>query len=252
MSKKWLPAWLCLVAMVGCDDTSEPVVGPAAELGIVRFDVRSTPTRLEIDGLDADGQRVGHLALEIGTFALEEDGRTVYGRRMDVEVIGRAVHHESEGMVPLQLPLLSADELRDVNVFITDPHVYPLLAARGIALEQEVGSPIVDEQPYAAGLNVGCEFCQQSCYYAPPCGPYSCGQWYDPVNGGTGQYICCPGNNFTERRCTTFPGSTACGTVGMGGCAVCWSTNHSGYCYAGERSAQAECGQATACGYEFN
>jgi len=232
---------LLIIGAIGCTTESE---NP--------FAVRETSSSLQIVHRE-DGVELGRLDLSQGRFTMSEDGRVVTGRKMTINVGGHEITHESEGFTNLTLPLPRGPELAEVRMFLLDPAVEPLLAARGIAFDyfSDIESP--DEVPLWTGSNGLCGQGCGGCSFAAPNGftTYSCGEW--SVNNEYGQFRCGVMSNgqksFTERRCSTPNGNTGCGPAGPNGCAPCWST---GWTYWCNIQTQSDGPCYSYCAYDFN
>src|SRR5262245_49982239 len=91
--------------------TREPAGNEA--LGIAEFQVNETDSSLVIAGFDAQKNPVAQVEVKIGRFVMSDafaEDRTgvalhVEGRRIDIEVGGRKLNHESEGYGSLRIPL---------------------------------------------------------------------------------------------------------------------------------------------------
>jgi hypothetical protein len=212
---------LCFAAVAaGC--ASQAVVEPSVSpLGITSVHLDENASTLTITAQGETGDVIGRAVLQKGQFALEEDARIVVGRRFDVDVLGKNVHHESEGNATLTLPLTGLGN--EVSEFLLDSRVRTPLARWQVTFTEPVDSP---SQP---------EVAQGSCpggagvpSYNAPCangGGYStstCDQWYI-TNVETEQWVVCATNVEAVRHCTSPGAGTGCGTAGPSGCANCWS-----------------------------
>jgi hypothetical protein len=230
---KWKFA-VMMAVVAGCGGGSEPQ-GQSPLLGIARIDVREDARTLEISGLDAGGARIAHVSLRLGPGVLTDDGREVDGRQMTIEVLGAEVSHHSEGFAELQLPLFGNRSHADLNEFLLDPRVQPILARWQITFQDP--PRVLDD----ADAPLPTEVAQSGCTYAPTssCGATSCAESVWPSDWGNGcsnmryQWVCCGGNGFAAQRACTSPSSSSpCGTTGPGGCASCWTFLHGGSCFA--------------------
>jgi hypothetical protein len=200
------------------------------------FDLQVTETSSELDlvGLK-DGAELGKVHVQLGRFVLEDDGRAVEGRQMQIAVAGETVRHESEGYAALTLPLPPVNAPDEVNAFLLDPRVRAALARWQIAFDDT--EPPATAQPVAQGDP---ERSYLTCSYAttPQCGATSCVQRliYEKINAqcqtGSRQLVCCANTHVgAERKCGLGP-SNPCGAEGPNGCAVCWTTPWTSSCLA--------------------
>lgn len=222
-SKNWLRAGLAVCALAAACSAPEDRSDGEQASGIARVEVVETGTALEISGLGPTEEVVAHVTLVVGPFVMAEDGRSVDGRQMSVDVMGKQFGHESEGRKRLSLPLFGA-QAPEVDEFLADPRVAPVLERWDVTFTEsppvlEAGeAPVADE----AGYN----------YCSPQPNPGGCPSanceqgnpmyTWSTCDGGSVQAICC-GNHTNLKRACFFGWSNPCGTEGAGGCAVCWT-----------------------------
>jgi hypothetical protein len=212
----WL--WLATVAAAGCAGGSDPAGN--ASLGIVRFQSTQSPSELQIIGRAADGRVIGMADLQVGPVSIPEEGLSGEGRALIVDVKGLRAEHTSVGNVPVVLPLFHG-EGSEISNFLEDPHVAPLLAAWGVTFS-------TDNPPAPQS---GGETRYLACTYgfAGTCGETGCCQY--SASGSTYEDVCCgTAKKLYNRSCSSYPGTSACGTNGPNGCAVCWSESFSTSC----------------------
>jgi len=204
-----------------------------------RFDLQVTETSSELVlvGLQ-DGFEIGKVNVHSGRFILEDDGRSVDGRQLQIAVAGDTVRHESEGYAQLTLPLPPVNASDEFNAFLLDPRVRAALARWQIAFDDT--EPPATAQPAAEVANPDPERTYQACTYAttPQCGATSCVQRpiYEKIlaqcQTGSRQLVCCANTHVgAERKCGLGP-ANPCGAEGPNGCAVCWTTPWSNNCAA--------------------
>ena len=227
---------LSLLFASACGSSAPPTNGP---LGINSYEVTESATELRIVGL-ADGVAKAQALLELGTFQIPDDGRTAAGRRLTVSAGGPAVEHVSEGTPQLKLPMpVMASPA--VRAFLAAPEVSSPLARWGVNFDSanlNQAPPQLqqssDEIAYggchatSSGSSYpygGCGTCTHG--FSASCGESSCGQ-FTAGSGEDHEFVACDGTALLiERSCTTYPGTSDCGTNGpAGGCAVCWSQSY--------------------------
>jgi hypothetical protein len=181
----------------------------------------------------SETREVGKITLVTGPFVMQDDGRPVVGRQLEVIVDGQTVRHESEGYKQLELPVLSSPEHEQHDVLLRDDRVRAALARRGIMFEPRVEPTAVE--PVAAPPT---EAAYHACTYAPTpqCGATSCIQNTMRFNNGVFckpaayQYICCGGPKIVAARKCGYGSFNSCGAEGPGGCAVCWTSSYTSSC----------------------
>src|ERR1700704_3421972 len=117
-----------MVVVAGCSGGGE--TGNAA-LGIVQFQVTLSATELHVVGLDAQGTQVAALALVKGHVSIPSEGMEGEGQTLSVNLRGQEMEHSGLGTGAVKLPSTGD---HNMDLFLTDPHVAPLLAERGISL----------------------------------------------------------------------------------------------------------------------
>jgi len=129
----------------GCSSnpTADVPAEPASPLGIVEFQVEDRADKTTVVGVDAAGEEVGRLELIHGRFGLtpmfQDDypGQAVVdGRKMDVTIFGeKRFTYETAGYGPvMNMPPHPPGE-EDLNAFLEDPHVKPILDNWGIGFQ---------------------------------------------------------------------------------------------------------------------
>jgi len=139
---------LCML-LSGC--SSDPASGVPSDrvgaLGIVEFQVEDSADETTVVGVDADGQEVGRLELIHGRFALTPMFQDDYpgqpevdGRKMDVTIFGtKRFVYETAGYGPvMNMPAHPPGE-EQLNAFLEDPQVKPILENWGIGFEPFTG-----------------------------------------------------------------------------------------------------------------
>jgi hypothetical protein len=121
-----------LVALGACTDTAGTAAslptGNAA-LGISSFRVTETPRSIEVAGLDESQQTIGRIYVQTGPFTIAKDyaedgiARDVDGRKIVMEYRSTRLDHQSEGYLPLNLPLVTMEQYALLNAFLIDPHL---------------------------------------------------------------------------------------------------------------------------------
>lgn len=202
--------------LAACAQDSGPSGNQA--LGIDRFEVSETESSLRIAGLDAKQSVVGELTLQV----------TPTGRLMAVKALGEQANLDSNGHDRLLLPPLLHPEL---NVFVHDPHVRPILDRWGIGLAdrlpngQEPGMYSLAPSSAAASSDRAYGDCTYNSIAA--CNRTSCCQ--EPYGDEQSQLVCCAtfanggSQTYGFRVCTSPNAYTYCGTGGSNGCAGCWA-----------------------------
>src|SRR5262245_28117136 len=115
----------------GCAGRTATTPTGTNQAGVVVYQVTETSTELTIVGVDGKGQQIGSIDVKSGRFVMNDgfaEGRgEVDGRRLDIDVNGEKLHHESEGYTQLKLPLLrsASNPARylTLNAFITDQRI---------------------------------------------------------------------------------------------------------------------------------
>ena len=206
-----LPA--LLLSMTACSGHPEQVaVDP---LGITSFDVQQTATELHIIGLDAQRAQVAELLLSVGRVVLPEENLDGDGKKLSVQVMGAQVEHESVGTAPVVLPFLDD---KNLVAFLVNPHVAPLVAKWGITFVDPAttaATTSADERPLAA------------CTHATSASCVATGCCED---SGAYEDVCCSGPKAMVKRSCSSSATSACGTNGPLGCAVCWSAKYTSTC----------------------
>jgi hypothetical protein len=209
---------------------------PGNTIGITSYEIRESPTELDIVGRDAAQNVVGSLKLQVGRFLFanpesNEPPREVDGRRLNVTVLDRSVKHESEGYGPRRLPPLEGnDPAAPLNVFLFDPQVSTALARWQVTMRAELlraqSIPVAaktGEKAYSGGY---CNF-----GFPTSCGETDCAafnQMYDDstCEYGEFEYVCCnTARAVFQRFCG---GDDRCGAPGPNGCAPCWTVANYG------------------------
>jgi hypothetical protein len=231
--KSFIVAGLFLAA--GCTRT-EPAIGNRA-LGITAFEVTESKTELRIVGLDANKAPLAEAHLVLAHVSFPEEGLDGEGRRLSVRVNDHQIEHQSVGYETLHLPFIHGVDGAQLNTFLTDAHVAPVLKSWGI----EFQSASRDAPRPAAG-----EANYDTCTHDWPV-PVSCCEYASGTmeNG-------CSSSTFYNRACTTscYSGcggsqyQTGCGYAGQFGCAPCWSDTYHVNCSPGT-------GDCSNSGYDF-
>jgi hypothetical protein len=215
-----------MITAIGCSNTArEPT-----PIGIAEVQVTTSSVAITIHGLDARGVRVASARATRGTFTMQEDGRTVDGRRLELDVLGQRATHESEGYRRLELPLFEEDRDAALSDFLRDPRVSIALASWDITFgdgaDHRQGEP-----PSEIAFDNFCGL------YPPTsgCAATSCSETQARVGVGScelgyNQYVCCSSIASRVRRFCGVGGVNPCGTEGPGGCAVCWTQPDGGSC----------------------
>ena len=191
-------------------------------LGIDTFKITQAENDLHIAGIDANGAVVAELSLSRGHVTIPEEGLDGDGRKLSVRVLDYQVEHQSVGQDPVVLPLMGN---KNLSAFLLDAHVAPVMAKSGITFN--TGTPVPEgaataDQPYVA--------CTHDTN--PSCAATSCSEDY----GHTYENVCCAGVMQMIHRSCNNDSSSACGTNGPLGCAVCWSVVYSSSCTAGYKA----------------
>src|SRR5690242_2172774 len=116
---QWLKRCTLLIAAAAAGQSAD--MNP---LGISEFRIHQTASELHIVALDWGKAQVGELSLRVHDT----------GRNLTVEVRGEKAWHQSSGLAPLHLPLLSRKARGDLNAFLLDSHVSTALQKWGIAV----------------------------------------------------------------------------------------------------------------------
>jgi len=236
-----------IFVMVAAACSTQPDEGNVSEgaraLGIASFEVSNTTTTLTIVGRDVIHRELARLDLAIGRVTIEDDDRgEVYGRNMTVKVLEQTVRHQSEGLMPLLLPLEHRSP--KVQAFLLDPQVSSVLAQWGIGLDATGSDVTANDISALTGETALMSQCQiengtqpqafssstgpcTSCTYSNACGDVmACRQFF--VSGPNyGQFVCCRSTQrATERRCSSPGANAGCGTNGPNGCSPCWGADY--------------------------
>lgn len=214
--KIWLAACLIAVVAFGCGQNQR---GP-------RFEIKETDTTLRIYETDED------TLLATLELSLVEPGYPHepgvsewegpfgdYGRVLKIEALGMTMTHESEGLMPLEIPITPEDRLGEkaapMNAFVQSPEVSTALARWHVTFST---LPVIAPAPEPEGERpyYSCSFsmggnCPGTSQSAPNCCQSGYGYW----TNSNGEDRCCPGSQtWVERAC-----NTACGAQdSSGGC----------------------------------
>jgi hypothetical protein len=205
--------------------------------------VTETRTELAIVGVDRAGGELARLSVRTGRIVLEDDGRIVDGRELDVVVDGETVRHQSERSQPVELPLIPDAGNPRFNAFLLDRRVREALARWEIGIDDR-RAPIPTNESILPS-----ETSYESCNWYPTCqaamtGTLNCAQRNRIENDSSGfctailseQMVCCQGAQQTanQRQCGYGAAglSNPCGPEGSAGCALCWSVPWTSYCNA--------------------
>lgn len=196
--------------------------------------IAETEHELTIIGTGPDGAERGKVHLRTGPFDMQEDGRHVDGRQMDVVVMGQTLRHESEGYHRLSLPFQAAPSLGEVNDFLRDPAVRRALDRWGVGFDD---STLPEPGAIAEPITPSSEVAYSACSFTRPCGDSNpcvqswswkkVGSYCHPV---AEQRVCCGGATgyAGQRRCgytqEGIGSYNPCGTEGPNGCAPCWTS----------------------------
>ena len=234
---------LVLVAAACSTQPADSVSEGARALGIASFKVSNTEKTLTIVGADSINREIARLDLVIGQVKIDDDDRgEVYGRNMTVKVLQETVRHQSEGVMPLYLPLQHRSPA--IQAFLLDPQVSSVLAQWQIGLDA-TGSDVTaadisaltgetalmsqcqienGTQPQAFASSTGpCG----GCTYANACGDVMACREFGIDGTNYGQFVCCRSTQrMTERRCSYPGGDAGCGTNGPNGCSPCWGADY--------------------------
>jgi hypothetical protein len=198
-------------------------------IGISRFRISETATELNIKGLDEAGAEVARLDLKV----------TDTGRNLLVEVRGQKAFHESRGLAPLHLPLLSRKDRSDLNTFLQDSHVASALEKRGVFISLW---PILQADDQASHK---CTFAEN-----PVAMGTSCCEMPASTAGGVEELVCIGDREnygFVDRICTKpMDPNNPCGATGPNGCSVCWAASRTSHCFTAVDS-----NNPSRCIYEF-
>lgn len=235
MSRVMLVAALVSAGCMGSNRVPERQRDGVLPLAAVT--VQESGSTLELTGITAAGAKVAHLKLFQGPFTMAEDGRAVDGRRLDVDVLGQATHHESEGYRQLQLPFPAARV--ELSEFLLDPRVRAALDRWGLGFDESTIPTLV------SGTVAPAEIAFYGCTYATTdtCNASSCAETVFQGPSDTGcaahasqQFVCC--GNTAKQYAQRFCGYTGtgyanpCGAEGPNGCASCWTGNYNSTCAA--------------------
>jgi hypothetical protein len=258
--------------IVGCAAAPTGSEGNPA-LGIAEFQSTHSATGLVIAGLDAAGDPIGRVEVKVGAFvmsdAFAEDRvgamRDVDGRRVDIEFRGVRLHHESEGHDPLRLPFPPLAQYEEMQAFVADSHVLPLLENQGVSFRfRPSRATAINGKGFSSYAVTRC-----SSYDSHHLGPGGDCQQYsgnDPNGFDTNTcatrgaaslgctdtsiadpslysgfftdlYQCCDGTadgtgiSAVEKTCVPqAKGVSPCGTGGGVGCAACWFVDNTSSC----------------------
>jgi hypothetical protein len=138
-----------LLIALSCATATDP---GNPRLGIASFEIRETTDLTTVVGVAADRQVVARLELVHGRFLPKEDYGPEYageidGRKLAVDVRGHRLEWETLGYTDTShMPALPA-ELADVDAFLGDSHVRPLLDRWHIGWERAAIALSVDTCP---------------------------------------------------------------------------------------------------------
>lgn len=129
-----------------------------AELGVARFDVRETPAKTTLVGLDTAGAEVARLELTHGAFSpgaiFQEDfggASTVDGRKLDVYIHGeQQLTYETAGYAPVTHMPAHPASLVGLIAFMHDPHVETILDRWQLGFEPQPADNLDGESAYYA------------------------------------------------------------------------------------------------------